>query len=221
MSMPSSSAEGITWAANASLISTMSMSSIVMPARASAALQASIGPSPMISGFSADTPDEMMRASGVMPSSSARWRLITMTAAAPSFSGHALPAVTLPSGRKTGFSCETASKVTPARGPSSVATTEPSGNSSGVMSISKKPRPMASSALFWLITPYSSIAWRLTPLCSATFSAVWPIAMYRSGRPGAGVQSPCPPSDRTLVRSPGARNCGLVVPGRLSELPLS
>ena len=40
-----------------------------------------------------------MRASGVMPSSRARVSLITITAAAPSLSGQALPAVTSPSGR--------------------------------------------------------------------------------------------------------------------------
>ena len=39
-----------------------------------------------------------------MPSSFAFVSLITTTAAAPSLSGHALPAVTLPSGRNTGFS---------------------------------------------------------------------------------------------------------------------
>jgi hypothetical protein len=39
-------ADGITWAANASLISTRSMSSTVRPARASARYDASTGPSP-------------------------------------------------------------------------------------------------------------------------------------------------------------------------------
>ncbi len=48
----------------------------------------------MISGFSALTPLATTRASGVMPSSFALVSLITTTAAAPSFSGHAFPAVT-------------------------------------------------------------------------------------------------------------------------------
>ena len=52
----------------------------------------------MISGFSPETPVETTRASGVMPSASARVSLITTTADAPSFSGHALPAVTEPFG---------------------------------------------------------------------------------------------------------------------------
>ena len=63
----------------------------------------------MISGFSPDTPDEMMRASGVRPSAFAFSALITMTAAAPSLSGQALPAVMVPSGRKTGLSWLTVS----------------------------------------------------------------------------------------------------------------
>ena len=45
-----------------------------------------------------------MRANGVRPSSLALSSLITITAAAPSFSGHALPAVTVPFGRNTGLS---------------------------------------------------------------------------------------------------------------------
>ena len=51
--MPRCLADGMTCAANASLISTRSMSSIVRFARFSAWRDASIGPRPMISGFSA------------------------------------------------------------------------------------------------------------------------------------------------------------------------
>ena len=51
--MPRCLAEGTTWAANASLISTRSMSSMAMPARDSAWRDASMGPRPMISGLSA------------------------------------------------------------------------------------------------------------------------------------------------------------------------
>ena len=67
----------------------------------------------MISGDSAVTPVETIRASGVMPSSRALASLITTTAAAPSLSGQQLPAVTRPSGRNTGLSPATASRVTP------------------------------------------------------------------------------------------------------------
>ena len=50
-----------------------------------------------------------MRASGLRPSSLARVSLMTITAAAPSLSAQQLPAVTTPSGRNTGSSCEIAS----------------------------------------------------------------------------------------------------------------
>ena len=45
-----------------------------------------------------------MRANGVSPSSLALVSLMITTAAAPSFSGHALPAVMVPFGRNTGLS---------------------------------------------------------------------------------------------------------------------
>ena len=83
---------------------------------------------------------------------------MTTTAAAPSLSGQQLPAVTVPFSRKTGCSCETPSSVTPARGPSSLLTTVPSGSVTGVISRSKNPSAMAFSARFWLVTPHSS--WR-------------------------------------------------------------
>ena len=82
-----------------------------LAARASAGRLASIGPRPMISGSIADTPDETTRASGVMPSAAAFLSLITTTAAAPSFSGQALPAVISPSGRNTGLSWASPSSV--------------------------------------------------------------------------------------------------------------
>ena len=95
-SMPHSSRHGTTWAANASLSSSTSMSSIVMPACSSTFSTAGIGPRPMISGRIAATEEAMMRARGFSPSSCARSSDITSTAAAPSLSGQALPAVTVP-----------------------------------------------------------------------------------------------------------------------------
>ena len=62
---------------------------------------------------------------------------ITSTAAAPSFSGHELPAVTLPSSLNAGSSSESFSSVELARGPSSFATTVPSGSVTGTISRSK------------------------------------------------------------------------------------
>ena len=131
----------------------------------------------MISGESAVTPDETIRASGVMPSSAALTSLITTTAAAPSLSGQQFPAVTVPSGRNTGFSAATFSSVVPGRGPSSADTTVPSGSVVGVMSRCQNPSASAFSARFCERTPNSSCCSRLTPRSPATFSAVCPMAM--------------------------------------------
>jgi hypothetical protein len=76
--------------------------------------------------------------------------LVITTAAAPSFSGQALPAVTVPLGRKTGLSWLIFSYVVPGRGPSSVLTVVPSGSVTGTISRSKNPLLMASSARFVL-----------------------------------------------------------------------
>ena len=80
---------------------------------------ASIGPTPMISGSTPETLDAMIRARGLMPSSRARSADMTTTAAAPSFSGQELPAVTLPPGLNTGSRTGSFSSVDDARGPSS------------------------------------------------------------------------------------------------------
>ena len=63
-----------------------------------------------------------MRARGLRPRSRAFSSDITRTAAAPSFSGHELPAVTLPPGLNAGLSFDSVSTVVPARGPSSRVT---------------------------------------------------------------------------------------------------
>ena len=76
----------------------------------------------MISGATPETLEAMMRARGVMPSSLARCSDITTTAAAPSFSGHELPAVTLPPGLNAGSRADSFSSVDDRRGPSSAAT---------------------------------------------------------------------------------------------------
>ena len=103
--------------------------------------------------------------------------LITSTAAAPSLSGQALPAVTWPSGRNTGLSAASPSSVTPARGPSSFDTTVPSGRVTGVISSAKKPFSTLATARSCESLANSSISVRDTPSYSTTFSAVWPMAM--------------------------------------------
>ena len=102
---------------------------------------------------------------------------MTTTAAAPSFSGQALPAVTLPSGLNAGCRVASFSTVVPARGPSSLVTTVPSGVVTGMISRSKKPRSWEATARCWERAANSSISSRETSSCSATFSAVWPMAM--------------------------------------------
>ena len=79
----------------------------------------------------------MMRARGLSPSSSAFVSDMTSTAAAPSFSGHELPAVTLPSSLNAGSSWDSFSSVELARGPSSFETTVPSWSVTGTISRSK------------------------------------------------------------------------------------
>ena len=175
--IPRCLADGRTCAAKASLISTRSMSSMVNPARCSAWRHASIGPRPMISGFRPLTPLETIRAKGLRPSSFARVSLMTITAAAPSLRGQALPAVTEPPSRKTGSNDDSFSNVVPARGPSSFEITVPSARVTGIISRSKKPLVWWATASSWLRTANSSISRRETCSCSATFSAVWPMAM--------------------------------------------
>ena len=126
----------------------------------------------MISGFSPETPLETIRAKGVSPNFFARISLITITAAAPSFSGQAFPAVTEPSGRNTGLSCASFSAVVPSRGPSSYEITVPSGRVTGVISRSKNPLVCDSTARCWERAANSSISSRVTPSAWTTFSAV-------------------------------------------------
>ena len=131
----------------------------------------------MISGRIAATVEAMMRARGLSPSALAFSSLMTSTAAAPSFSGHALPAVTVPSGLNAGLSAASFSIVVPGRGPSSLVTSVPSGVVTGTISLSKCPDACASTARFWDTTAHSSCCSRVTLQRSATFSAVSPIGM--------------------------------------------
>ena len=102
---------------------------------------------------------------------------MTSTAAAPSLSGHELPAVTVPSGRKAGLRLPRTSIVVPGRGPSSRLTSVPSSSVTGTISRSKWPLWTASTARFCEVTAHSSCCSRVTLQRSATFSAVSPIGM--------------------------------------------
>jgi len=80
-----------------------------------------------------------IRARGFKPSSPAFASDMISAAAAPSFSGHELPAVTPPPPSKASGSEASFSRVEDARGPSSLSTTVPSGSVTGAISRSKKP----------------------------------------------------------------------------------
>ena len=120
----------------------------------------------------------MIRARGARPSDSARSADITSTAAAPSLSGQALPAVTVPfSGSNTGFRAASFSSVVVGRGPSSLVSTPPSGSATGTISRSKCPDSCAATARICDSSAHSSWASRETLQRAATFSAVRPIGM--------------------------------------------
>jgi len=105
--------------------------------------------------------------------------LISITAAAPSFSAEALPAVTLPSFLNAGLSLARASAVVPGRGCSSVAKVRGAplrwGIWIGVISSTKRPASMAAAALCWEAAAKASWASRLMPYLSTRFSAVMPM----------------------------------------------
>ena len=145
----------------------------------------------MISGRMAAAEAATMRALGFRPSSSARSADMISTAAAPSLSGHELPAVTVPSSRNAGLSLASTSMDVPGRGPSSLVTSV-SGTSTSLpslstslcaatvtptISLSKCPLCWASTARFWDTTAHSSWASRETLQRWATFSAVRPMGM--------------------------------------------
>ena len=177
----------------------------------------------MISGESPLTPVETIRASGVSPSSAALTSLITTSAAAPSFSGQQFPAVTVPCSRNTGLRVAIFSSVVPGRGPSSAATTEPSGSVTGVISRCQKPLASAFSARFCDRTPNSSCSSRVMPRDSATFSAV---CAHRDVDVGqlAVVRGSChgdSASAVAAVRAFATSKAGFCVSGSESLLPLA
>ena len=85
--------------------------------------------------------------------------------------------MTLPPSRKAGSSEASFSSVELARGPSSLATSLPSGSLTGTISRSKKPSSCDCTASSWERWAYLSMSERLTSYFSATFSAVSPIWM--------------------------------------------
>src|SRR5919204_320904 len=124
----------------ASFSSTRSSSSMVIPARARTFRTAGIGPMPITRGSTPATALATKRPSGSTPSARAFSSLATTSAAAPSLIPLALPAVTVPSRRKAGFSVASFSAVVSGRGCSSRAS--PSTERS---SVSKRPASTAAA----------------------------------------------------------------------------
>ena len=142
MSGSSSRRQAATTGANASLISTRSMSSIVIPLRSSSLRVAGIGPSSIFTGSQPTVVWSTIRARGVSPSCSAFSRDMSSTAAAPSEICDELPAVILPSGLNAGLSCESFSRLVSGRMPWSVTYVSPL-TWNGTISRSKRPSSVA------------------------------------------------------------------------------
>ena len=146
----------------------------------------------MISGRIAATVEAMIRARGFSPSSLAFSSDMISSAAAPSLSGQALPAVTVPPSLNTGFSAASFSIVVPGAR-AVVLADDRLGHVDlvallvGVLVRRHRHRHdllvevpgllTAATARVWEITAHSSWASRLTLQRSATFSAVMPIGM--------------------------------------------
>src|SRR5438105_305404 len=137
--------------ANASLISTRSMSDSDILARSSTLSVAGIGPVSIITGSTPARAKVWNRARGLKPSSAAFSSLMISRAAAPSLIWEELPAVTFPSGLKAGFSVASFSTLESGRTPSSRSKTPPSAPVTGRISFSKRPSSMARAAVEGLL----------------------------------------------------------------------
>ena len=179
-----------------------------MPARASAFCVAAIGPRPMTSGAQPATATDLIFASGVRPCFAAYSAVQTSTAAAPSVSGEAVPAVTVPSWRNAGFRPASPSVVVSARMQPSCDTRLPPA-STGTISASSLPLAWASAAFCWLRTAKASWSARVIWCRRATFSAVSPMEMYaagkRSARPGLGIGLKPIIGTRDMLSTPAQR----------------
>lgn len=178
VSNPSSLMTAMDWAAKASFASIRSSSSIDQPAFFRAFFVAGMGPVPIIDGSTPAVAHEAILAIGFMPLFSASDLCISKTAAAPSFSPEALPAVTVPSFLKAGLRLARDSMVAPKRGCSSFSIIISPLRVFCVMGIISSlnfPEFMAASAFNWEFRANSSCSSRLILYFSAIFSAVMPI----------------------------------------------
>src|SRR5206468_8646620 len=113
--------QGVTWGANGSFHSMGSMAVARRPARGSALRDGGMGPRPMQDGSTPALAAARVLAIGRALSRWARDSDIITRHAAPSLRGDELPAVTVPSFSKAGFSAASFSRLVSARAPSSVS----------------------------------------------------------------------------------------------------
>ena len=188
--IPSSRVEASATAANASLISTTSSWSTVMPSRSSAFLMALAGCDCRVESGPATTPCAPISTSHVSPSCCAFSLFITTTAAAPSEIWDAEPAVIVPSGRNAGLRPAKDSAVVFARIPSSSLNCNGSplrcGMFTGTTSSVKTPSFHAAAAFRCEPAANSSCSWRVNLSTSLRCSVSAPI--------GWSVNTSCRPS---------------------------
>mmetsp|Transcript_25459 Transcript_25459/g.75251 ORF Transcript_25459/g.75251 Transcript_25459/m.75251 type:complete len:252 (-) Transcript_25459:953-1708(-) len=182
----------------ASLTSQKSTSRTDRPARCSAFGTASAGAVVNHSGAVAASACARTRASTGRPSAAAFARLHSTSAAAPSVTGLALPAVTVP---LPSFANTVRSRGSFVRsileGPSSAETTRPFGSVTGTTSQAVWPMAAAALARAWLSAACASWSALLKPCFDAHISAHAPMCtwLYGSHSPSLispSTTSPCP-----------------------------
>mmetsp|Transcript_17349 Transcript_17349/g.30577 ORF Transcript_17349/g.30577 Transcript_17349/m.30577 type:complete len:239 (+) Transcript_17349:364-1080(+) len=154
---------------------------------------ATAGPMPMMLGSQPMTLKPRKVPYTGRPSSLALERFMRSTAAAPSLTWLALPAVVDPSFLNAPLSFASPSRVVPARGPSSLlmvtSCSLPSLSSTvtftGMISASNLPAACAARALVCEATASSSCSVRVMPNLAATFSLVIPMGVRQAAAPGS------------------------------------
>ena len=177
ISKPSSCIQAILCDAKASFNSIRSRSATVIFARCNAFSVAGTGPMPIIEGSTPLTAMLHTVAMGINPYFSTAALLASNMADAPSFIPLLLPAVTVPSFTKAGFSCVSFS-IVPSLGCSSFSNKKlslPTCTCTGISSSAKRFALFASAYFCWLSCANSSCECLPMFHCLATFSAVSPI----------------------------------------------
>mmetsp|Transcript_33482 Transcript_33482/g.84841 ORF Transcript_33482/g.84841 Transcript_33482/m.84841 type:complete len:274 (-) Transcript_33482:550-1371(-) len=218
-SMPSLATEYDACDAKASLISNTSMSSMLSPACATAAGMAATGPTPMIAGSTPTAAKERKMPRIGRPRRMASRLVISSVAAAPSVTWLLLPAVVVPSLRKTALSAPRLSTEASWRMPSSweittLVSAPVLGSTTlvrtGTISSLNLPAACAAAAFLCDLTANSSWPLRVSPNLAATFSLVTPMgSMQPCALGNSPMRALMPPSHamglELMVSTPPAR----------------